>query len=68
MKECLKAKTDELETSSKFKISETCVGVSGTSAYKWYSKGWEEWFGYRMPQYFGLMEEAFLSVIACTWG
>jgi len=34
MKECLKAKTDELETSSKFKISETCVGVSGTSAYK----------------------------------
>jgi hypothetical protein len=34
MKECLKAKIDELETSSKFKMSETCVGASGTSAYK----------------------------------
>jgi len=30
MKECLKDKIDELETSSKFKISETCVSASGT--------------------------------------
>jgi hypothetical protein len=29
MKECLKAKIDELETSSKFKISEICIGASG---------------------------------------
>jgi hypothetical protein len=30
MKESLKGKIDELETSSKFKITETCVGTSGT--------------------------------------
>ena len=28
MKECLKAKIDELETSSKFTISEICVGAA----------------------------------------
>jgi hypothetical protein len=30
MKESLKAEIDELETSSKSKVSETCLGASGT--------------------------------------
>ena len=56
----------------RLKVSETCREAKMTKK-GWQPrtdivKGWEECFGYGLPQYVGLVEESFLSVIELTWG
>ena len=63
----LKVKIEELETNSK--NNSVRVLYRGINDFKkGYQPRRERRFGGRSPQYYGEVEELFLSAIECTWG